>query len=180
MRRQGACELTMEVSSHALDQGRAEAVHFDGAIFTNLSRDHFDYHGSMENYAAAKRRLFQMPGLGFAVINFDDEEGRRLLSKLEPGVEAMVYTLDPQAELPEGLSAWVRADSVTPSGDGLEIAFSSHRGEGVLQSRLLGRFNASNLLAVLLVLLVRGWDLTRALRVMQRLDTVPGLSLIHI
>ena len=174
MRRQGACELTMEVSSHALDQGRADGIHFDGAIFTNLSRDHFDYHGSMENYAAAKRRLFQMPGLGFAVINFDDEEGRRLLSKLEPGVEAMVYTLDPQAELPEGLSAWVRADSVTPSGDGLEIAFSSHRGEGVLQSRLLGRFNASNLLAVLLVLMVRGWDLSRALRVMQRLDTVPG------
>jgi UDP-N-acetylmuramoyl-L-alanyl-D-glutamate--2,6-diaminopimelate ligase len=174
MRRQGACELTMEVSSHALDQGRAEAIRFDGAIFTNLSRDHFDYHGSLENYAAAKRRLFQMPGLGFAVINFDDEEGRKLLGKLEPAVEAMVYTLEPEAELPQGLRGWVRARSVTPTTAGLEIELSCHRGEGVLKSRLLGRFNASNLLAVLLVLLVRGWDLQRALRVMQRLDTVPG------
>jgi UDP-N-acetylmuramoyl-L-alanyl-D-glutamate--2,6-diaminopimelate ligase len=174
MRQQGACDLTMEVSSHALDQGRAEAISFDGAIFTNLSRDHFDYHGSLENYAAAKRRLFQMPGLGFAVINLDDEEGRRLLYKLEPGVEAMAYTLDGAAELPEGLSGWVRARSVMPTSTGLEIDLSSHRGEGVLKSRLLGRFNASNLLAVLLVLLVRGWDLPRTLRVMQRLNTVPG------
>ncbi len=174
MRGRGACELTMEVSSHALDQGRAEAVRFDGAIFTNLSRDHFDYHGTLENYAAAKQRLFQMPGLGFAVINYDDEEGRRLLRKLEPAVEAMVYSLEPDAEIPEGLSGWVRARSVTPSSAGLEIELSCHRGEGVLKSRLLGRFNGSNLLAVLLVLLVRGWDLQRALRVMQRLDTVPG------
>ena len=174
MRAQGACELTMEVSSHALDQGRAEAIRFDGAIFTNLSRDHFDYHGSLENYAAAKRRLFQMPGLGFAVINFDDEEGRRLLTRLEPGVEAMAYTLDERAELPPGLRGWVRAQSVTPTSQGLEIALHTHRGEGVLKSRLLGRFNASNLLAVLLVLLMRGWDLARALRVMQRLNTVPG------
>jgi UDP-N-acetylmuramoyl-L-alanyl-D-glutamate--2,6-diaminopimelate ligase len=173
-RRQGACELTMEVSSHALDQGRAEAISFDGAIFTNLSRDHFDYHGSLESYAEAKRRLFHMPGLGFAVINFDDEEGRRLLGRLEPGVEPMAYTLDPQAELPQGLRGWVRAESVTARSDGLEIALRCHRGEGVLKSRLLGRFNASNLLAVLLVLLMRGWDLERVLRVMQRLQTVPG------
>jgi UDP-N-acetylmuramoyl-L-alanyl-D-glutamate--2,6-diaminopimelate ligase len=174
MRQQGACAVTMEVSSHALDQGRAEAVRFDGAIFTNLSRDHFDYHGTLENYAAAKQRLFQMPGLGFAVSNLDDEEGRRLLEQLPPGVEAMAYTLDPHTSLPQGLSGWVRAHTITPTGSGMEIELECYRGEGRLKSRLLGRFNASNLLAVLLVLLLRGWDLQRALRVMARLETVPG------
>ncbi len=174
MRHQGALAMTMEVSSHALDQGRAEAVSFDGAIFTNLSRDHYDYHGSRENYAAAKQRLFRMPGLGFAVINFDDEEGRRLLTELPAEVEPMLYTLESREILPEGLSGWVRACSITPTGSGMEIALECHRGEGVLKSRLLGRFNASNLLAVLLVLLLRGWDLERALRVMERLQTVPG------
>ncbi len=174
MRQQGALAMTMEVSSHALDQGRAEAVSFDGAIFTNLSRDHYDYHGSRENYAAAKQRLFRMPDLGFAVINYDDEEGRRLYAELPAGVEPMLYTLDPQARLPDGLSGWVSARSITPTGSGMEIALACHRGEGVLKSRLLGRFNASNLLAVLLVLLLRGWDLERALRVMERLQTVPG------
>jgi len=174
MRHQGALTVTMEVSSHALDQGRAEAVHFDGAIFTNLSRDHFDYHGTLENYAAAKERLFRMPGLGSAVINLDDAQGRRLLESLPPEVEAMVYSLDAEAALPEGVRGWVRARSVTPGGQGLEIDLASHRGEGVLNTRLLGRFNAANLMAVLLVLLLRGWDLERALRVMERLDTVPG------
>jgi len=174
LRQQGALAVTMEVSSHALDQGRAEAVQFDGAIFTNLSRDHFDYHGTLENYAAAKERLFHMPGLGSAVINLDDEQGRRLFERLPPDVEAMAYTLDSGATLPEGVRGWVRARSVTPTDRGMEIDLTSHRGDGLLNSRLLGRFNAANLLAVLLVLLMRGWDLERALRVMERLDTVPG------
>ncbi len=174
MRQQGALAVTIEVSSHALDQGRAEAVRFDGAIFTNLSRDHFDYHGTLENYAAAKERLFHMPGLGSAVINLDDEQGRQLLDRLPSDVETHVYTLDPVMELPRGMRGWVRARSVTPTGRGMEIDLVSHRGEGVLNSRLLGRFNAANLLAVLLVLLLRGWALDRALRVMERLDTVPG------
>jgi UDP-N-acetylmuramoyl-L-alanyl-D-glutamate--2,6-diaminopimelate ligase len=86
----------------------------------------------------------------------------------------MAYTLDPHATLPQGLSGWARARSITPTGSGMEIDLACHRGEGRLVSRLLGRFNASNLLAVLLVLLLRGWDLQRALRVMQRLETVPG------
>jgi UDP-N-acetylmuramoyl-L-alanyl-D-glutamate--2,6-diaminopimelate ligase len=174
MRQHGALAMTMEISSHALDQGRAEAVHFDGAIFSNLSRDHFDYHGSLENYAASKRRLFQMPGLGFAVLNMDDEEGRRLFEQLPSGVESMVYTLDPDAALPQNVNGWVRALKITATGCGMEIELACHRGEGTIQSCLLGRFNAANLLAVLMVLLLRGWDLQRALRVMGRLQTVPG------
>ena len=89
----------MEVSSHALDQGRAEAVAFDCAIFTNLSRDHFDYHGTLENYAAAKQRLFQIPGLGSAVLNLDDAFGRTLLGSLADGVKLLGYSLEPAADL---------------------------------------------------------------------------------
>jgi UDP-N-acetylmuramoyl-L-alanyl-D-glutamate--2,6-diaminopimelate ligase len=174
MHQQGAGAVSMEVSSHALDQGRAEAVRFDGAIFTNLSRDHFDYHGTLENYAAAKQRLFQMPGLRSAVINLDDPQGCLLLGQLSPGVAAMVYTLDGEIEIPKGVDGWARVRRITPSGDGMRIELATHQGEGLLRSRLLGRFNAANLLAVLLVLLQRGWELARVLRVMERLETVPG------
>jgi UDP-N-acetylmuramoyl-L-alanyl-D-glutamate--2,6-diaminopimelate ligase len=174
LRQQGAESVTMEVSSHALDQGRAAAVHFDTAIFTNLSRDHFDYHGSFEHYAAAKQRLFQTTGLRNAVINLDDEMGGRLLNELGEDVEALAYTLDATRHMPEGLAGWARATRITPSPDGMEIQLVTHQGEGLLKSRLLGRFNAANLLAVLLVLLQRGWDLPRVLQVMQGLTTVPG------
>ncbi|MCU7796810.1 MAG: UDP-N-acetylmuramoyl-L-alanyl-D-glutamate--2,6-diaminopimelate ligase [Candidatus Thiodiazotropha sp. (ex Myrtea spinifera)] len=170
----GAKTVSMEVSSHALDQGRAAAVHFTGAIFTNLSRDHFDYHGSFENYAAAKQRLFQMPGLESAVINIDDAQGASLLNVLSNDVETLVYSLKADAELPDGLSGWARAIEITPTTQGMEIRIATHRGEGLLKTRLLGRFNAANLLAVLLVLLQRDWDLSRALRVMVELTTVPG------
>jgi UDP-N-acetylmuramoyl-L-alanyl-D-glutamate--2,6-diaminopimelate ligase len=170
----GARAVAMEVSSHALDQGRADAVGFDTAVFTNLSRDHFDYHGTLQNYAAAKQRLFHMPGLSAAVINVDDPQGRQLFDILGPGIETFAYTIETESELPPGLSGWARALSIAPGSEGTEIRVTCHLGEGVLRSRLLGRFNAANLLAVLLVLLQRGWDLERALRVMQGLDTVPG------
>ncbi|MCU7914413.1 MAG: UDP-N-acetylmuramoyl-L-alanyl-D-glutamate--2,6-diaminopimelate ligase [Candidatus Thiodiazotropha sp. (ex Gloverina cf. vestifex)] len=170
----GAKAVSMEVSSHALDQGRAAAVHFTGAIFTNLSRDHFDYHGSFESYATAKQRLFQMPGLESAVINLDDAQGASLLNVLSKDVETLAYSLEADTELPEGLSGWSRALEITPTTQGMEIRIATHRGEGLLKTHLLGRFNAANLLAVLLVLLQRGWDLSRALHVMAGLTTVPG------
>lgn len=174
MRQQGARAITMEVSSHALDQGRADAVRFDCAIFTNLSRDHFDYHGTLENYAAAKQRLFHMPGLAGAVINIDDPQGVKLFGSLAAGIETFAYSIEESSEFPPGLTGWARALAITPTSQGMEIHIASHLGEGVLKSRLLGRFNAANLLAVLLALLQRGWDLTRALQVMQGLETVPG------
>ena len=170
----GTQAVAMEVSSHALDQGRADAVHFDTAVFTNISRDHFDYHGSMEHYAAAKQRLFHMPGLRSAVINLDDDMGRELPASLATGVRVLAYTLEPDREIPQGLSGWVKATSVMPTSRGLEIRLSSHLGEGSFHSNLLGRFNAANLLAVLLVLLDRGWTLTDALAKMQGLKTVEG------
>ncbi|MCU7936180.1 MAG: UDP-N-acetylmuramoyl-L-alanyl-D-glutamate--2,6-diaminopimelate ligase [Candidatus Thiodiazotropha sp. (ex Dulcina madagascariensis)] len=174
LREQGARAVAMEVSSHALDQDRAAVVHFDCAIFTNLSRDHFDYHGSLERYGAAKRRLFNMPHLTSAVINLDDAFGSKLIADLAGNVAAMGYTLDPACRIPAGLAGWARAERIEPSVQGMRIQFTTHRGPGLFETPLLGRFNAANLLAVLLVLLHREWDLRRALRVMADLRTVPG------
>ncbi|MGD8931467.1 MAG: UDP-N-acetylmuramoyl-L-alanyl-D-glutamate--2,6-diaminopimelate ligase [Chromatiales bacterium] len=171
---QGAKLVAMEVSSHALDQDRAAAVHFTTAVFTNISRDHFDYHGNMENYAAAKQRLFHMPGLHSAVINLDDSMGAELPASLASGVDALVYTLNPDQAIPADAAGWVRADSVRPTAAGLEISLSSHWGGGVLHSSLLGRFNAANLLAVLLVLLDQGLTLQQALHRLSRASTVAG------
>ncbi len=85
-REAGASHVAMEVSSHALDQGRVAAVRFEQAVFTNLTRDHLDYHGSMDAYGAAKARLFAWPGLRAAAINVDDEFGRALARRARPRV----------------------------------------------------------------------------------------------
>lgn len=170
----GARAVAMEVSSHALDQERAAAVHFDVAVFTNISRDHFDYHETMESYAAAKRRLFHMPHLRSAVINLDDSMGAGMLGSLAGGLRTLVYSLDTRVQIPAGVAGWVRAESIMPTPQGLEIRLSSHWGEGVLHTGLLGHFNAANLLAVFLVLMEQGWSLTDALRKLAGLTTVAG------
>jgi UDP-N-acetylmuramoyl-L-alanyl-D-glutamate--2,6-diaminopimelate ligase len=93
LREQRVRHVAMEVSSHALVQDRVEGVEIDVAVFTNLSRDHLDYHGDMESYAQAKQRLFQLPGLKHAVINVDDAYGRRYLAALPPTVQGLSYGL---------------------------------------------------------------------------------------
>ncbi|MCG7928622.1 MAG: UDP-N-acetylmuramoyl-L-alanyl-D-glutamate--2,6-diaminopimelate ligase [Candidatus Thiodiazotropha lotti] len=171
---QGAKSVAMEVSSHALDQYRVDRVAFDCAIFTNLSRDHFDYHGSLENYSNAKRRLFQLPELGRAVINLDDPFGRQLAESLCQKMPVYGYSIEPDSTLPDGVQGWVRATSLQATGEGLSLSVSTPAGESRLESGLLGRFNGANLLAVLSVLLITGWPLERAVAVLAKLSTVPG------
>src|SRR5690606_23657219 len=86
LRDAGAEAVAMETSSHALDQGRVDAVHFEVGVFTNLTRDHLDYHGDMAAYGAAKERLFGVPGLAAAVVNVDDGFGRGLFARLPGGL----------------------------------------------------------------------------------------------
>jgi UDP-N-acetylmuramoyl-L-alanyl-D-glutamate--2,6-diaminopimelate ligase len=175
LRSRGAQAVALEVSSHALDQGRAAAVHFDTAILTNLSRDHLDFHGTMAEYAASKQRLFQQPGLRCAVLNLDDPFGWELLSKLPKAVKALVYGLSqPQQVLPEKVVGWLWATEITPTGEGMQIRLQSSWGEGAFTSPLLGRFNVSNQLAVLAVLLERGMAMDEALKRLASLRTVPG------
>jgi len=175
LREQGAQAVAMEVSSHALDQGRAAAVYFDCAVLTNLSRDHLDFHGDMAAYAAAKQRLFEHPGLKCAVLNLDDPFGWSLLEALPDSVQVVAYGLSrPGRPLPSRIKEWVWGKEIQPTEKGMHIQLESSWGTGSFDSRLLGRFNVSNLLAVLAVLLEQEVPMASALQQLSKLHTVPG------
>ena len=165
---EGAQAVAMEVSSHALDQGRVDAVHFSVGVFTNLSRDHLDYHGDMETYGAAKARLFATPGLRAAVLNLDDAYGRRLALDL-PGSLQAIGTSARGAD-----DADLRATGIGLDADG--IAFDLHLDGRVqrVQSPLLGRFNIDNLLAVAGVLHALGHDAGSIAAVLGQLQPIAG------
>ncbi len=164
----GAQAVAMEVSSHALDQGRVDAVHFAVGVFTNLSRDHLDYHGDMDSYGAAKARLFATPGMRTAVVNLDDAYGRRMALDLPASLQ-VIGTSARGAE-----DADVRADHVALDADG--IAFDLHLDGRVarVQSPLLGRFNVDNLLVVAGVLHALGHETAAIAAVLGRLLPIPG------
>jgi UDP-N-acetylmuramoyl-L-alanyl-D-glutamate--2,6-diaminopimelate ligase len=163
---QGAQACAMEVSSHGLDQGRVNAVEFDTALFTNLSRDHLDYHGSMEAYAAAKARLFQWPGLRHAILNLDDPFGRRLAESLDRARTSVLGYGFGRGE--------IAGHDLVLATSGLEMDVDTPWGRARLASPMLGEFNASNLLGVLGVLLVSGIPLSGAIDALGRVRSVPG------
>lgn len=159
----------LEASSHGLDQRRTAEVAFHIAVFTNLSRDHLDYHGSMSAYGAAKRRLFHSPGLAFAVLNLDDPFGNQLLDELPSGVEPLTFGIESVDRRP---AVTGRIVACTPQG--LAIAVQSPWGSGEVTTNVIGRFNASNLLAVLTTLLASGMPMAVALARIKNLTPVPG------
>ncbi len=169
----GAATLAMEVSSHALDQGRVGAVRFDTAVFTNLTRDHLDYHGTLEAYAAAKARLFHSPDLRCAVVNVRDPYGRELAPRLDPAIEKVLFTTASEIWAERG-DGWIRVSEMRAGPAGLTLQVETRWGAGTLRSRLVGEFNAENLLAVLGVLL--GWNvpLQTALAALAACDPPPG------
>ena len=174
---QGAQAVAIEVSSHALEQGRVNGVQFDVALLTNLSRDHLDYHGDMQHYAAAKRRLFDWPHLKFAVLNLDDAFGAELAEQLQDqSVEVIGYGLsDAAMALAERLSLrMVYGGALRMDAQGFSVQVHSSWGGGELHSALLGRFNAANLLGVLAVLLVSDVPLQDALHHLAQASAVPG------
>lgn len=166
LRQQGARAVAMEVSSHGLEQGRVAALAFDVAVFTNLSRDHLDYHGSMQAYGSAKARLFAMPGLSCRVINLDDPFGRTLA---EQSCESRLigYSLtDP--------SAYLYCAEAQLDDSGIHARLVTPQGERLLRSPLLGRFNLSNLLAAIGALLGMDQPLDQILAVLPELQGPPG------
>jgi UDP-N-acetylmuramoyl-L-alanyl-D-glutamate--2,6-diaminopimelate ligase len=171
MRDAGATAVVMEVSSHALDQHRVNGVKFHCAVFTNLTRDHLDYHGDMRDYGAAKARLFAFPELRHAVLNADDEFGRWLMSRLPASIDAVSYGLAGDLHEPRPT---LFAERVELLAEGLRLDIRSPWGRAELNSKLLGRFNASNLLATLGTLLVTGMPFASAIDRVQQLNTVPG------
>jgi len=168
MREQGASHVAMEVSSHALDQGRVDAVAFRIAVFTNLTRDHLDYHGSMDAYGAAKARLFAWPGLKAVVINLDDPFGVRL----HEGVSAGLQRIGLSSRGAAGAS--LRAEDVRLLPDGLHFHLVEQGQAQAVVSHLLGRFNVDNLLAVAGVLRALGWPLAEVAAMLPRLSPVGG------
>jgi UDP-N-acetylmuramoyl-L-alanyl-D-glutamate--2,6-diaminopimelate ligase len=167
LRDAGARALAMEVSSHALDQGRVDAVHYDVAVFSNLTRDHLDYHGDMATYGAAKARLFARPGLRAAVINIDDAFGRELLAALPDGVRGIGASS-------RGAQADVRAENVALAADGLALDLVIGDDRRALRSPLLGRFNIDNLVAVAGVLHALGETPDAIAGVLAQLQPIPG------
>ncbi|TAM93962.1 MAG: UDP-N-acetylmuramoyl-L-alanyl-D-glutamate--2,6-diaminopimelate ligase [Rhodanobacteraceae bacterium] len=163
----GATHVAMEVSSHALDQHRVDGVHFDAAVFTNLTRDHLDYHGTMEAYGAAKARLFAWPNLRTAVINVDDAFGRGLATQVPEGVRVVRCGIRP-------IDADVRASGVQTHSEGIDLELATPWGTGKLRSRLLGRFNVANLLAVAAVLGALEVPFRKILDALQALEPVAG------
>jgi UDP-N-acetylmuramoyl-L-alanyl-D-glutamate--2,6-diaminopimelate ligase len=161
----GAAHVAMEVSSHALEQGRVNGVRFHVAVFTNLTRDHLDYHGDMTAYGQAKAKLFAHEGLKYAVINHDDDFGRRLLADVGAPVTCLSYGIE---------GGDVRAREARPSPEGLWLRIQTPYGETELRSPLIGHFNVYNLLAVLATLLALGVELHDAAARLARAQAPAG------
>ncbi len=168
LRDAGAQAMAMEVSSHALDQGRVGGVHFDIGVFTNLTRDHLDYHGDMASYGAAKAKLFGWPGLQAAVINLDDSYGRALYDSLPSALRRVGLSSRGEPDAEVGAEA-LRLDN---RGIGFQLVVAGER-HGV-QSPLLGRFNVDNLLAVAGTLHALDIAPARIAATLSQLQPIPG------
>lgn len=163
---QGAEAIAMEVSSHGLHQGRVNSVAFDVAVLTNLSRDHLDYHETMEEYAAAKELLFTWPGLRMSVINADDAFGRRIAGKLNAQAKPLLTYGITEGD--------VRAVSLQLHQHGLTMQVTTPQGDALVNAPVLGRFNAYNVLAVLGALLALNVDLQAAVAAIAKIRPVAG------
>jgi len=171
----GAQGVAMEVSSIGLDQGRVNGAQFDVALLTNFSRDHLDYHGDMERYAAAKAQLFDMPGLSGAVLNMDDVLGVRIAQKFAGSKLACAgYSAHAGVASAAGLEFFLEAENVRLTRNGLAFSLASSWGRAEVHSTLLGRFNVANLLGVLGVLLGAGVALEPAVAALAALTPPPG------
>ncbi len=173
MRTLGASVVSMEVSSHALDQHRVGGVRFHTAAFTNLTHDHLDYHGTMAAYAEAKARLFAWPSLMVRAINVDDEFGERLSRQLS-GAELVITTRDRAKPLAWPRARFVCASRVEAAVSGLLIDVESSWGTARLSVPLVGEFNADNALTVLAVLLAWDIPLAEAVAALESCRAAPG------
>lgn len=166
-RDQGVKTVSIEVSSHALVQGRVSGVEFKTAIYTNLSHDHLDYHGSMEVYAQAKLRLFSCTSLQHAVINLDDEYAARVLAAVPEGVEVFTYSTSRS-------DADIRVENVQYNTAGVTGQLHTPWGSGYFSSQLPGEYNLANLAAAVAAVVLSGEELPGVLAAVSQLRPVPG------
>jgi UDP-N-acetylmuramoyl-L-alanyl-D-glutamate--2,6-diaminopimelate ligase len=175
---EGARALAMEVSSIGLDQGRVNGMKFDVALFTNLTRDHLDYHGTMARYEAAKAILFDWPTLTDAVINLDDAAGQRLVQRLDRRARAGAIRITGfttrGATAPAAVTRLLTGDDVRATPDGLAFAIRGNDSAHAVSVPLVGDFNVSNLLGVVGCLLACGIELDRVCALLPQLLPPPG------
>jgi len=173
LRDAGVQQVAMEVSSHALHQHRTDGTHFTTAVLTQLSRDHLDYHGSVEAYTEAKRRLFVSTGLESAVLNVGDDFGRQLAAQADAYLQVFAYG-HAEHRCATKAAHWITLESVTARPQGIALQLNTSLGPAALHAPLLGAFNADNLMAALGALLASGLSLDDAVQRLQTVSTVPG------
>jgi len=174
LRDAGATSMAIEASSIGLVQGRMDGLHVDAALFTNLTRDHLDYHGDMASYEAAKTMLFDWPGLKHAVINLDDEMGPRVIAHMRANdsrADIIGYTL--RGAVADGVAV-LSATDVRTSHAGTVFNLSSPFGACQVRTQMVGQFNVSNALGVLGILLGKGVEWSDAIDAIEALVPVPG------
>jgi UDP-N-acetylmuramoyl-L-alanyl-D-glutamate--2,6-diaminopimelate ligase len=171
---QGVCQVALEASSHALVQNRIKAVKIDIAVFTNLSRDHLDYHGSMAEYAAAKRLLLCQPELAYVVLNVNDPEHKNWLNKIPQTTSVVLYGLNiTAADLP-GEYQYCVANNMRYTAEGIALSVQSSWGDCELRLSLLAEFNVANVLAAICSQLCLGKNLKKIAYIVQKLKPVAG------
>lgn len=167
---QNAAHAALEVSSHALSQGRVDGVEFEAVLFTNLTRDHLDYHGDMRSYFESKARLFLSCPSGVKIINLDSEFGTELAARCGQDV----VTVSTQFDRVANGRPYVFVRSVVANENGSEITITSSWGDGKFTLPLPGDFNVANAVLVLAYLLTANVDLEQACDVLQLVESPPG------
>lgn len=164
--------VAMEVSSHSLDQSRVNGVDFELGVFTNLTRDHLDYHGTIENYANAKKKLFNELPIHKAIFNADDPFGRQLIHELHFKKPTFAYGIENHA-LPKEVG-FVQANKIRLDLSGIHLHIDSPWGKAGFSVNLLGKFNVSNLLAAFTSLCALGLPFEQVISSLSQLQSVPG------
>jgi len=166
--------IVMEVSSHGLQQNRVEGVDINTAVFTNLTHDHLDYHGTMHAYGQAKAQLFEMPSVTNAVINQDDEFSEQLIEKLNGDASLITYSLSNTISGYTQSSAHFSFEESVFSSAGVASILNTPKGQFPITTQLVGAFNLSNLLAVIGALYANNYSVETIVASLSSLKPVPG------
>lgn len=171
LKNESASTVVMEVSSHGIEQKRIAGVDINTAVLTNVSRDHLDYHGTIENYRNIKKQLFNLESINNVVVNLDDEIGNELAIALHETKNVWGYSLKPVEQVKFNS---VYAKTITTNANGFSVEAVTPLGLVEFNLPLLGRFNVSNALTVLCVLLLNNIELTEAASRIEQIQTAPG------
>ncbi len=163
--------VAMEVSSHGLEQGRIQGIRFKGAVYTNISRDHLDYHGSMEDYLAAKLKLLRMPGLKFVVINLDDTYSEQIIGAAPGSIGVWGVSTKGNSV---GFGESINAEGIQHTNAGIKLNVSWKGNTQPIEAPLFGDFNAENLLCVVAVMLAMGYPLPDVAAKLKSVQPIPG------